>query len=117
MSAPLEIEVMGQRLTVRSEDDKQHVQSVARYLDEQIRRVAETQTTKTMVQAALVAALNIASDYWKLQHQQQEVHKAISRMVGAWLLKSLSPSARKEKHRRQRVVGSPLSLRCQRSLL
>ena len=82
---------MGQRLTVRSEDDKQHVQSVARYLDEQIRRVAETQTTKTMVQAALVAALNIASDYWKLQHQQQEVDKAISRMVRRMAIEIAEP--------------------------
>jgi cell division protein ZapA (FtsZ GTPase activity inhibitor) len=54
---------------------------VARYVDEQIRRVADTQLTTTILQLALVAALNIASDYWKLQHQQQEADKMVIRMV------------------------------------
>lgn len=81
MSEPLEIEIMRQRLTVRSQDSADHVQRVARYVDEQIRRVADTQLTTTIPQLVLVAALNIASDYWKLQHQQREVDKMITRIV------------------------------------
>ena len=80
MSGPLEIQIMGQPLTVRSEDSQEHVQSVARYVDEQIRRVAETQMTATILQLALVTALNIASDYWKLQQQQQEIDKVLARV-------------------------------------
>ena len=81
MCEPLEIEIMGQRLTVKSEDSEEHVRTVARYVDDQIRQLADAQLTTTALHLALVAALNIASEYWKLQQQQEEFHKTISRMV------------------------------------
>lgn len=81
MSEPLEIEIMGQRLTVRSEDSEEHVRAAARYVDEQIRNLADMQLTTTALHLALVTALNIASDYWKLQHRQEEVDRIITRMV------------------------------------
>ena len=81
MREPLEIEIMGQRLTVRSEDSEEHVRTVARYVDEQIRKLAETQFTAASLHLALVTALNIASEYWKLRHQQEVVQRTISRMA------------------------------------
>jgi len=87
MREPLEIEIMGQRLMVKSEESEEHVRKVARYVDEQIRQLADTRFASTL-DLALVAALNIASEYWKLQHQQEEAHQTISRMaqrIGAHL--------------------------------
>jgi cell division protein ZapA len=81
MREPLEIEIMGQRLTVKSEDSEEHVRAIARYVDEQIRTLAETQPTSVALHLALVTALNIASEYWKLRHQQEEVQRTISRMA------------------------------------
>lgn len=81
MREPLEIEIMGQRLTVKSEDSEEHVRAVARYVDEQIRKLAETQLTAASPHLALVTALNIASEYWKLRHQQEVVQRTISRMA------------------------------------
>ncbi len=80
MREPLEIEIMGQRLMVRSEDSEEHVRKVARYVDEQIRQLADARFASTL-DLALVAALNIASEYWKLQRQQEEAHQTIDRMV------------------------------------
>jgi cell division protein ZapA (FtsZ GTPase activity inhibitor) len=80
MREPLEVEIMGQRLVVRSEDGEEHVRKVARYVDEQIRQLADTRIASTL-DLALVAALNIASKYWKLQHQQEEAHQTIDRMA------------------------------------
>jgi cell division protein ZapA (FtsZ GTPase activity inhibitor) len=77
---PFEIEIMGQRLVVQSEDSEEHVRTVARYVDEQIRQLADTRFASTL-DLALVAALNIASEYWKLQHQQEEAHQTIDRMA------------------------------------
>jgi cell division protein ZapA len=96
MCEPLEIEIMGQRLTVKSEDSEEHVRRVARYVDEQIRQLADTRLASTL-DLALVTALNIASEYWKLQHQQEEAYQTINRMaqrIGA-RLPSLNPSVRK----------------------
>ena len=81
MREPLEIEIMGQRLTAKSEDSEEHVRAVARYVDEQIRKLAETQLTAASLHLALITALNIASEYWKLRHQQEVVQRTISRMA------------------------------------
>jgi len=80
MREPLEIEIMGQRLVVKSEDSEEHVRQAARYVDEQIRQLSDTRFASTL-DLALVAALNIASEYWKLQHQQEKVHQTINRMA------------------------------------
>ena len=88
MAEPLEIEIMGQRLTVRSADGEEHVRRVARYVDQQMRELADSQVITATLDLALVTALNIASEYWKLQHQQEELHQTINRMaqrVGARL--------------------------------
>ncbi len=81
MSEPLEIEIMGQRLTVRSEDGEEHVRKIARYLDQQIQQLAHTRSTASALDLVLVTALNIASEYWKLQHRQEEVDQTIDRMA------------------------------------
>ena len=88
MKRPLDVEIMGQRLTVTSDDDDGHVRQVAEYVDQQMRRLADGRTAASMTQLALLAALNIASEYWKLQHEQEELHRTINRLsqrVGARL--------------------------------
>jgi cell division protein ZapA (FtsZ GTPase activity inhibitor) len=77
---PFEIEIMGQRLVVQSEDSEEHVRTVARYVDEQIRQHADTRFASTL-DLALVAALNIASEYWKLQREQEELCQTINRVA------------------------------------
>ncbi len=81
MDEPLEIEIMGQRLIVKSEESEEHVRDVARFVDQRIRQVADSQLSATTLDLALVTALNIASEYWKLQHQQEELHQTIDRMA------------------------------------
>jgi len=81
MGEPLEIEILGQRRTVKSEDSEEHVRAIARYVDEHIRKLAEMQPASVPLHLALVTALNIASEYWKLRQQQEEVQRTISRMA------------------------------------
>lgn len=90
MRQPLEVEIMGQRLTVASEDGEEHVRQVARYVEEQMQRLADGRLTATTLQLALVTALNIASEYRKLQHQQEELCRKVDRMAQR-LLARLGP--------------------------
>ena len=80
MKRPVEVEVMGQRLTVTSDDSEAHVRQVASYVDGQIRRLAERRAMTTPVDLVLLTALNIASEYWKLQLEQEELYQTISRL-------------------------------------
>ncbi len=80
MKRPLDVEIMGQRLTVASDDGDDHVRQVAEYVDRQMRQLGGNLTAASMIQLALLTALNIASEYWKLQHEQEELHRTINRL-------------------------------------
>ncbi len=81
MRRPLEVEIMGQRLTVTSDDGEEHVRKVAGYVDEQMRQLARSRASAAPLDLALVTALNIASEYWKLQQQQEELRQTINQTV------------------------------------
>ena len=81
MSAPVEVEIMGQRLTVASDDDAEHVRQVAGFVDQQMRDLADGRVQAATLHLALVTALNIASEYRKLQHQQEQLSQTINRMA------------------------------------
>ena len=81
MRQPLEVDIMGQRLTVTSDDDVEHVREVAGFIERQMRELAGRRLAASTLDLALATALNIASEYWKLRHQQEELERMISRMT------------------------------------
>jgi cell division protein ZapA len=81
MGEPVEVEIMGQRLTVTSDDGEAHVREVAGYLDQCMRQLADGRVPAASLQLALLTALNIASEYWKLQREQEELCQTINRVA------------------------------------
>jgi len=81
MRQPLEVEILGQKLTVSSDDGEEHIRHLANFVEEQMRQAAGRGSHGNTLQLALIAALNIASEYWKLQHQQEELDQTITRMA------------------------------------
>ena len=71
---------MGQRLTIASDDSEAHVRQIASYVDGRIRRLAEGQAASAPMDLVLLTALNIASEYWKLREEQEELQETISRL-------------------------------------
>jgi cell division protein ZapA len=80
MHQSVEVEIMGQHLTVASDDGEQHVREVAAFVDEQMRRLAGGRPVPSALHLALLAALNIASEYWKLQREQEDMQRTINRV-------------------------------------
>jgi cell division protein ZapA len=76
---PVEVEIMGQRFTVASDDGEDHVRKVARYVNEEMRRLSEGRRVAS-TQLALLAALNIASEYWKLRESQEDLSQRVDQM-------------------------------------
>jgi cell division protein ZapA len=84
MSSPterqsVEVDIMGQRFAVASDDGEDHVRKVARYVNEEMRRLSEGRRVAS-TQLALLAALNIASEYWKLRESQEDLSQRVDRM-------------------------------------
>jgi cell division protein ZapA len=76
---PVEVEIMGQRFTVASDDSEEHVRKVADYVSEHMQRLGRGQRSAT-TQVALLAALNIASEYWKLRESQEDLDQRVDRI-------------------------------------
>ena len=81
MKQSVDVVIMGQSLTVASDDGPEHVRAVARYLDETMRALAEGGRAVATLDVALLAALNIASEYQKLQHHYKELTQTIDRLA------------------------------------
>lgn len=69
MKEPVEVEILGHRLKVASEDGADHVREVARLVDEHLRRLAGGHRSVSTIQLALLAALNMGSELSKLRSE------------------------------------------------
>lgn len=76
---PVEVEIMGQRLTLTSDDGRDHIRKVANYVDSEMRRLSDGGRIVS-IQLALLAALNIASEYWKLRETQEDMLRRLERI-------------------------------------
>ena len=79
MAAAVQVEILGQKFTVSSEDEEQHVRAVAAYVDEKMKEMTGDGTISPYTRAILVA-LNIASECQKLRKSQEEVERAVGRI-------------------------------------
>lgn len=81
MKEPVEVVILGQRLTVASEDGPAHVRDVARLVEDQLRRLSEGHRSIPLVQLALLAALNMGSDLAKLRDEVEGVNERLLRLA------------------------------------
>lgn len=80
MKTAIDVEIMGQRLRITSDDGEVHVRRVVDYLNGRLRELAAAGGVGSGTDVAILAALNIASEYWKLKEQQEEMFRAIDRL-------------------------------------
>jgi len=80
MKDPVQVEILGQRLTVASDDGEAHVREVAQMLEDRARDLATQFPRATILQLALLTALNIASECWKLSQDRADMDAAIVRL-------------------------------------
>lgn len=81
MGKPVEVVVMGQVFSVTSEDGEEHIRRVASYVDGKMREFASGGKVVSSFTAAVLAALNIASECHKLQQNLAETDAAIDRLT------------------------------------
>jgi len=65
------VEIRGQRYPIRSNLDPRYVAELATYVDEKMRAAAESTPTTDALRLAVLAALNIADEYFRCQENQQ----------------------------------------------
>lgn len=81
MPGSVRVEILGQVLSVTSEDGAEHVQRVADYVNERMRDTMAGGRVASSFTAAILTALNIASEYHKLQRELAQTEEALSRLA------------------------------------
>jgi cell division protein ZapA len=81
MAQPVDVVIMGQVFSVTSEDGEEHIRQVASYVDEKMREIAAGGKVVSSFTAAVLAALNIASECQKLQRKFEEIDASIDRLT------------------------------------
>jgi cell division protein ZapA len=79
MRKAIEVEILGQVFTVTSDDGEEHVRSVALEVERRMRELGGR--GQPAFATAVIAAMNIASDYQKLQDKHRSVEENISRLA------------------------------------
>lgn len=80
MKEPVEVEIMGQRLVVTSDDGPDHVREVARQVDDHARRLAASHPGASIVHLALLVALNSESELAKIRAAQDGLGERLRRL-------------------------------------
>ena len=75
---PTEVEIFGQAYNVRGEGDPDYLTELARYVDARMREVAGEVSTVDPMKIAILAALNIADEFFRYRKQRQDA-------AGIWI--------------------------------
>ncbi len=63
--------IFGQTYSVRADEDGSYIEELARYVDTKMRTLAESTGTSDSLKVAVLAALNIADEFFKLEQGQK----------------------------------------------
>lgn len=79
MKKPVDVEIMGQKLVLRSDEEEGYVRRVAGYVDDKMQEVIKGTQSVGKANVAVLAALNIADDYHRLKERYDEMVERMDR--------------------------------------
>ena len=77
----VEVVVLGKRIRIRSDGDDDYIREVAEYVNEKMDEVLKASQTTTTLNVAILAAMNIADDYFRVQGKSRAMTHEISEKV------------------------------------
>ena len=78
----IRVEILGREYTVKSDEGEERVKDIADYVNRKIKEVAESGQTVSTLNLAILAALNIANDYFKAVEGQKNFLQSIENRSG-----------------------------------
>ena len=81
MKQTVEVEIAGQKLSIRSDEGPQYVQELADYVDSQMRQLVDKRATFNVQRAALLVAIQLADELFR----EKDLHRKFRKRVAAKL--------------------------------
>lgn len=73
MAQPVKVRILDREYLVTSEENQEEVQRIAEYVNEKLREVQDSTQGLSDKKTAILAALNIASEYFQLLKEQDDL--------------------------------------------
>jgi cell division protein ZapA len=67
-----EVSILNQKFLIKSEADERYVNRVSDYVSERIHDITNNSKSVSSLRVAILAALNIADDYFKLREKSKQ---------------------------------------------
>jgi len=77
----VQVEIYGQRYTLKGSEDSAYVESLAAHVDKRMRELADSSSTVDSLKVAVLAAVNIADEYFRLKLSGEGVEDRIHEMT------------------------------------
>ncbi|MFP4081246.1 MAG: cell division protein ZapA [Candidatus Aminicenantes bacterium] len=106
MDRVMEIEIYGQkyRIRVKGEEDEKYISHLTSYVDQKMREVAVKSKSVDSLKIAVLAALNIADEYFLSQKKLDQLSEVIGRMENE--VESLEVSLLKDENTYKKIEGT-----------
>ena len=83
MEKPIRIRLLDHEYLIRSDEDEERVQDIAQFLDGKLREISKNADGLSEKKAAILAAFDIASEYFHILKERDDLVKNIERRARA----------------------------------
>ena len=81
MKNAVQVTILGQQFAVKSDAGAEEVQRVAAYVNDQLSLIVEGRKTADTLNAAILALMNVAGTYLRLQDENAEMKNRLNRLL------------------------------------
>ncbi len=85
MANQVNVKIFGQDFTIKGEDPPEYVESLAEFVDKKMREVASASSVITSHKVAILTAINIADELFRLRQETGEGPEELKRAASKWL--------------------------------
>ncbi|MCD4814287.1 cell division protein ZapA [bacterium] len=91
----IKVNIFGSEYSIRGEADESYIQSLAAYLDERMKEIAQSTHLTSPLKISILAGINLADEIFRLREHSQGVGGKTSRALAdeSHLAKSIAPEA------------------------
>jgi len=76
-----EVSILNQKFILKSDADERYVQKVADYLNKKIHDIMHNSKSVSTLNVALLAALNVADDFFRMREKNKESHHSVEQKI------------------------------------
>jgi cell division protein ZapA len=85
MANQVNVKIFGQEFTIKGEDSPEYVEELAEFVDKKMREVASASSVITSHKVAILTAINIADELFRLQKEKGDQEENNQNKINDWI--------------------------------